>query len=72
MKMTERRDGNSRLRVVGGKITVECKAHKTMTPEEYASMPIVGWHAVCRNYDGFGGVGVRFMTDGMFADGEVK
>jgi len=37
------------------------KAHKVMTPEEYAAMPIVGWHEVCRDYDGCGGVGVRFL-----------
>jgi len=37
------------------------KAHKVMTPEEYAAMPIVGWHEVCRDFDGFGGVGVRFL-----------
>lgn len=39
------------------------KAHKVMTPEEYARMPIVGWHEVCRDFDGFGGVGVRFLGD---------
>jgi hypothetical protein len=38
------------------------KAHKVMTPEEYASMTIVGWHEVCRDFDGFGGVGIRFIT----------
>src|ERR1700680_3350449 len=30
--------------------------HKVMTPEEYAAMPIIGWHEVCRDVDGFGGV----------------
>lgn len=44
---------------------VEVRAHKTMTPEEYAAMPIVGWHMVCRDYDGFGGTGVRFITNGV-------
>ena len=39
------------------------KAHKVMTPEEYAAMPIVGWHEVCRDYDGFGGVGIRFLSE---------
>jgi hypothetical protein len=38
------------------------KAHKVMTPEEYAAMQIVGWHEVCRDFDGFGGVGVRFIS----------
>lgn len=38
------------------------KAHKVMTPEEYAALPIVGWHEVCKDFDGFGGVGVRFMA----------
>jgi len=39
------------------------RAHKVMTPEEYAATPINGWHEVCRNVDGFGGVGVRYVTD---------
>ena len=39
------------------------KAHKVMTPEEYAAMPIKGWHEVCRDVDGFGGVGVRFLGE---------
>jgi len=37
--------------------------HKIMTPEEYAAMPIKGWHEVCRDVDGFGGVGVRFLGE---------
>lgn len=37
------------------------KAHKVMTPEEYAALPLVGWHMVCRDFDGFGGVGIRFL-----------
>lgn len=36
-------------------------AHKIMTPEEYAAMPIIGWHEVCHNVDGFGAVGIRFL-----------
>jgi hypothetical protein len=32
-----------------------------MTPAEYASMQIVGWHEVCRDIDGFGGVGIRYL-----------
>jgi len=43
-------------------IVAERKAHKVMTPEEYAALPIVGWHQVCRDFDGFGGVGIRFIT----------
>jgi hypothetical protein len=35
-------------------------AHKVMTAEEYAATPIVGWHEVCRDIDGFGGVGIRY------------
>jgi hypothetical protein len=35
--------------------------HKVMTPDEYRCMVIVGWHEVCRNVDGCGGVGVRFL-----------
>jgi hypothetical protein len=37
------------------------KPHKVMTPEEYAAMPLKGWHEVCRDVDGFGGVGIRFL-----------
>lgn len=39
------------------------KPHKVMTPEEYAAMPIIGWHEVCRDVDGFGGVGIRFLGE---------
>ena len=38
------------------------KPHRTMTQAEYAAMEIDGWHEVCRNVDGFGGVGVRFVA----------
>ena len=41
----------------------ERRAHKVMTPDEYAAMPLVGWHEVCRDVDGFGGVGVRFLGE---------
>jgi hypothetical protein len=40
----------------------EFKAHKVMTQEEYMAMPIIGWHEVYRDIDGFGGVGVRFIS----------
>lgn len=40
---------------------VEHKSHKVMTPVEYSAMPIKGWHEVCRDVDGHGGVGVRFL-----------
>lgn len=36
------------------------KPHKIMTPEEYAALPIRGWHRVCRDIDGAGNVGVQF------------
>lgn len=49
----------------GGDGVTEGKAHKTMTREEYAAMTIIGWHMVCRDYDGFGGVGMRFIADGI-------
>lgn len=45
----------------GRKVKPARKAHKVMTPAEYAAMPIIGWHEVCRDVDGFGGVGVRFI-----------
>lgn len=39
----------------------ECaQPHKVMTPEEYASQPIEGWHSVCRDVDGAGNTGVRY------------
>lgn len=41
----------------------ERKAHKVMTQEEYTAMPIIGWHEVCRDVDGFGGAGVRFLGE---------
>jgi hypothetical protein len=40
------------------------KAHKIMTATEYAAVPIKGWHEVCRNIDGFGGVGIRYIANG--------
>lgn len=47
-------------------IVAERKVHKTMTTEEYAAMPIIGWHEVCRDVDGFGGVGIRYLgTSGI-------
>lgn len=39
----------------------DCEPHKVMTPEEYAAMPLKGWHMVCRDVDGFGGTGVRYL-----------
>lgn len=41
----------------------ERRAHKVMTAFEYISTPIVGWHEVCRNVDGFEGVGVRYLGE---------
>ncbi len=38
------------------------KADRVMTPEEYASIPLVGWHMVCRDFDGFGGVGIKYIA----------
>ena len=40
---------------------LERKPHKVMTTEEYSATPIIGWHEVCRNVDGFGGVGIRYL-----------
>lgn len=37
--------------------------HKVMTAREYLDMPIIGWHEVCRQIDGQGGVGVRYLGD---------
>lgn len=36
------------------------KADRVMAPEEYAAMPLIGWHIVCKDFDGFGAIGVRF------------
>lgn len=40
------------------------RAHKTMTAEEYLALNLQGWHEVCWRYDGHGGVGVRYYTNG--------
>ena len=45
------------------KILRERRAHKVMTPEEYAALPIIGWHEVCRDVDGFGGTGIRYLGE---------
>lgn len=37
------------------------RPHKTMTPEEYTALTIKGWHMVCKDVDGFGGVGIRYI-----------
>ena len=37
------------------------KADKVMTPEEYAAVPIIGWHMVCKNFDGFGAIGIKYL-----------
>lgn len=46
--------------------------HRTMTPEEYAAMPIKGWHQVCKDVDGFGGVGIRMGTEVDVLRAEVE
>ena len=51
-------------------IVAERKAHKVMTPEEYAAMPIIGWHEVCRDVDGFGGVGIRYLGASTVPNGQ--
>lgn len=35
--------------------------HKIMTRQEYFDTPIIGWHEVYHNIDGFGGVGIRYL-----------
>ena len=42
-------------------IVAEKLPHKILTPEEDAAMPIIGWHEVCRDVDGCGGVGIRYL-----------
>lgn len=37
------------------------ESHKRMTLEEYLEMNIVGWHKVCKNIDGIGGIGVQYL-----------
>jgi len=37
--------------------------HKIMTLEEYELLDLQGWHEVCRNHDGFGGVAIRYKSD---------
>lgn len=49
---------------VAQRIAIELRpAHKVMTPEEYIRVPIIGWHEVCRDVDGFGGVGIRYLGE---------
>lgn len=50
----------------------EVRPHKTMTPEEYAAFAIKGWHYVCKDVDGFGGVGVRFISPDTTAPAQEK
>lgn len=40
-------------------------AHKIMTPEEYAACDLKGWHAVHRDYDGFGAIAIRYNDADM-------
>lgn len=44
----------------GGEAREE-RRHRVMTAAEYIETPIVGWHQVCRNIDGFNNVGVRYL-----------
>ena len=37
-------------------------AHRIMTTEEYQALNIKGWHMVCKDYDGPGGVGIRYIS----------
>lgn len=37
------------------------KADRVMTAEEYARIPLVGWHMVCRDFDGHGSVGIKYL-----------
>jgi hypothetical protein len=48
-----------------GNGAVEARPHKTMTLDEYLATPLRGWHSVCFNIDGFGGVGVRYHGDSV-------
>jgi hypothetical protein len=41
------------------------RPHKTMTLDEYLATPLRGWHSVCFDIDGFGGVGVRYHGDSV-------
>lgn len=38
----------------------EKKAHRVMTPEEYQTLNIQGWHMVCKNADG--SIGLQYYT----------
>jgi len=44
------------------------RAHKVMTPEEYAAVSIKGWHRVCRDVDGAGNVGVQYEPPELLAE----
>lgn len=51
---------DNRMRIALAK--QEFKADRVMTKEEYDAMPLIGWHEVCKDFDGFGNVGVRFRA----------
>lgn len=38
------------------------RPHRIMTAEEYEALDLQEWHEVCRNYDGFGGVAIRYLS----------
>ncbi len=38
-------------------------AHKVMTPEEYSALNLRGWHFVCKDHDGAGGVAVSYIAN---------
>jgi hypothetical protein len=45
------------------------KPHKVMSQGEYEELDLQDWHEVCRNYDGFGSVAVRYLgVDGLEVD----
>lgn len=61
------------IREIDGQISRPRKPHKTMTTAEYYSFSIIGWHEVCRDVDGFGGVGIRSLgADGQLARDESE
>lgn len=52
------REAIARLRRIP--VVSESMRHKVMTPEEYETSNIQGWHSVCRDFDNAGNVAIRY------------
>jgi hypothetical protein len=56
-----------------GAVEADDRPHKTMTLDEYLAEPrLQGWHSVCFDVDGFGGVGVRYHGEPSSTDDRAE